>query len=237
MSEALRQSNDPLAVSPHEYFPAPEEVPGVSALPVLAPQQADLAAFSISDVDSLFELARLGKIPRSRALKQGEPEILKPQHLDIVLRRAMGFSPGQIARDMDLTGPWVSTILGHPDAQFLVTRLMSLRAMGGATSVQDKLEAAAHEMLDIALYHARNVKSPVVSQKSAFELMKMAGYGAAQKVDVTQTNRLDNEQVTRLAGALEEAARVRAAGLQPMKEIQPGVFEAVESGEGGGGSS
>lgn len=223
---------DPAGATPHELPELPPEVVG-AIVPETTPSPAPHEAYQKKTVEELFDMALNGQIPRGRELKTGEPESLSPQHLQWVLMRSMGFKPGQIVQQEILQGRpvtlnRVSVILNHPDSQFLLHRLMSYRAENHIGDVSERIRAHAHELVDIALHHARNVKKENASRQSVFDLLKMGGYGAVEKKQVEHSFSLPAAQANQLTGAIQEASALRQRRIETLEVGTAGSDNATE---------
>lgn len=218
-------SPDPVGATPHELH---QRIGAAAVERVEAPNP-----YEKKSIEELFDMALSGEVPRERPLKQGEPERLSAQHLQWVLMRSMGFRPGQIVELESRAGrevslPRVSVILHHPDAEFLLARLVSYRAEASMGSVTQRLAQHAHEMISINLHHARNVKKPELSQKTSMELLKLHYANEQKAPPEKQGAELDPAETARLARAIEASKRLRERGYTR--------YEVQETGAAGGDS-
>lgn len=155
------------------------------------------------ELQGLITRAMTGTLPRIRTLKEWEPDKLNARHVQMVMMRASGLKNNLIAELLDVGEANVSVVLGHPDAQFLLTKVLSYAAES-VTDIPTRLKAHAGEALDTALHWMRHGSDRVAS-KNAFELLKMAGYGAEQKSTVTHNVTLPAAQANQLTEALAES--------------------------------
>lgn len=166
-------------------------------------------------LDSLFARAMAGLIPRPRQLKAWEPELLDERHLHAILLRAGGMQQGQIAKMLNWSESWTSVVLNHPDAQYVLTRIVSFAA-DNVIDMETRIKAHAPEALDTIVEVMRESKDEKVRSTNAFELLKMAGYGSkkpeaptinAQNVQINQG--VPEKALTNLADAIRESRQIQ----------------------------
>lgn len=169
-------------------------------------------------LDSLFARAMSGLLPRSRALKSWEPDLLDERHLHAILLRAGGMSQAQIAKMLDWSESWTSVVLNHPDAQYVLTRLVSYAA-DNVIDMEARIKAHAPEALDTVVEVMRSSNDEKLRSQNAFELLKMAGYGSRNEkpaaqggVHIGQVNiaqSVPGPVVANLADAIREARQIK----------------------------
>lgn len=193
------EGTEATAVSPVQAVQDIEELPEL-------PKADDERALRL---EQLMTQAMTGELNRARSLKYWENLRLKPKHMQILLMAAAGYTNNMIANKMELTPARVSVILNHPDAQTLLSALVSYSAEN-LLDVKARIQAHAGEALDIALNVMRNSGDMKVQKDTAFELLKMAGYGAIERkqVDVNASLKMDKKDSSKLISALEESSEI-----------------------------
>lgn len=168
-----------------------------------------------------------GELTKARPLKYWENLRLKPRHLQMILMSASGYKNQEIAAQMHMTEARVSVILNHPDARMLLSQLVSYSAEN-LLDIRTRISAHAGEALDTVLHVMRNTRDDRVRSNTGFELLKMAGYGAAQKVEVQHGGAVElrGKDTTRLLAALEESAEVQDADYEVFLEKETGYKQA-----------
>src|SRR4051794_26004007 len=115
---------------------------GPTSAPVESPPQPQQAGWRATGTDGLFQpraqkrkdmadlfaRAMSGLLPRDRALEKWEPDVLDERHMQVVMLRSTGLDQRVIAKLTGYTESWVSVILNHPDAQYLLTMMLSYAA-------------------------------------------------------------------------------------------------------------
>lgn len=193
----------------------------------------DLGARSIKrrSIDETVARAMSGQLPRYRALKSWEPDKLDERHLQAVMMRASGLSQNRIAERMGWEPAWVSVILNHPDAQYVLTRIVSYAA-DNVIDLSERIRANAPEAFDTVLEVMRSTNDEKLRSANAFEILKMAGYGAKTGPQL-QVNTQINQGVSpkamgQLASAIRDSMRIQ--------EVSYEVLPAVVSESEGSGS-
>lgn len=217
---AVLVDGDPVGSTPHELRLLP-----AGGGEVMREAERQTNPFEQKTIDELYDMVLSGEVPRHRALKQGEPEVLSVQHLNWISLRAMGFTPGRIqlleaAQGREVTLNRISVILHHPDAEWMIARLASYRATGQISSTNEWLADVAGEAREVTLHHMRNVSKPELSAKTALELLKLR-YATEQ----AETPRGPAQvafapgEVSRLAGAITQANRLREIGYKRVEVL------------------
>lgn len=161
------------------------------------------------EMDDLIARAMSGLLPRSRSLKPWEPATLDERHLQIVMMRATGMKQNAIASLLGLQQAWVSVVLNHPDAQYLLTKIVGYAA-DEVLDVQQRIAAHAGEALDKVVEVMRTTQDQRLASANAFELLRMAGHGETKKVSVQAEIAVGKAQVDLLAEAIAEAQQLSA---------------------------
>lgn len=179
----------------------------------------DLGAHQIKRqmLDSLFARAMSGLLPRSRALRSWEPDLLDERHLQALLLRSGGMPQGAIAQMMGWSESWTSVVLNHPDAQYVLTRLVSYAA-DNVIDLETRIKGYAPEALDTAVEIMRSSPDEKLRSQNAFELLRMAGYGtkrvesekpaAGVHIGSMTINSVPEAAVNNLASAIREAREI-----------------------------
>lgn len=187
----------------------PRLLPDESEERRVEPRVPDLSPNARHELQGLFQRAMTGTLPRIRELKEWEPDKLNARHIQMVMMRACGMRNNDIAEILGVGEANVSVVLGHPDAQFLVTKILSYAAES-VTDIPTRIKAHAGEALDVALHWMRNGSDRVASN-NAFRLLEMAGYGAETKSKVTHEVTLPKEQAGQLTRALAESREIHSS--------------------------
>lgn len=160
---------------------------------------------------ALMLAAMEGSIPTHRPLKMWEPEKLSPMHINMILDRAAGMRPGEIAEKYAVDFARTSVILNHPMATKLYATIMG-EAADALADPRKRIEGYAHEMIEVKIDLVRNTEThPRLRNAIADDLLDRAGYGARHVVDINNKHTIQMPAVLaeRLASGLDEAARLR----------------------------
>lgn len=176
------------------------------ASPASASSLAVRPAKSVSDV---VRDVLAGLLPRGRALRDGEPAVLSALHISMIFDKALGMRTKELAEKYDSTESWVSRIIHHPDAEFLLAAIMG-QVADNLTDPRARLEGYAHEAINVKVELLRTSRNDALRDRIATDFLDRAGYGAPQKIDVNShsTFSLDPETSAKLSGALDAARRV-----------------------------
>jgi hypothetical protein len=196
-------------------FPTPQEAeqvqaPGVRSEPVMD-QPFFVNQTKRQALDSLFAQVLVGAVERSRPLKSWEPDRLDERHLQVIMLRAANMQQDMIARMTGFTESWLSIILNHPDAQYVLTKIISFAA-DSVIDMQARIKAVAPEALDTVVTVMRNSRDERLRSANAFDLLKMAGYGAVEKKEVRHEVAVPAPQWTELANAIRESQSLEVQG-------------------------
>lgn len=180
-----------------ELTEVPEETPSVSIQKRV-------------ELDQYFAMAMSGLLPRSRELNYWEPKRLDERHLQAIMMRAAGLQQGLIAKNMGWTDAWTSVVLNHPDAVYLLHKIVSYSA-DNVLDIQARVKAHSGEMLDRIIEITRTTNDQRLASSNAFEILKMAGYGAVEKKQVEVNMQIPKQNLGLLQAALEESSALRMA--------------------------
>lgn len=182
----------------------------------------DLASRQIKRraIDVLMAKAMSGQLPRYRSLKSWEPDKLDERHIQAVLMRAGGMSQNKIAEYLGWEPAWTSVILNHPDAQYLLTRIVSYAA-DNVIDLQERIKATAPEAFDTVLEVMRSTNDQDLRSKNAFEILKMAGYGAQKSPAVVINSQVNQGVSAKAIGQLTQAIREAAMIQEVQYEVLP----------------
>jgi hypothetical protein len=193
----------------------PHELDDVTGLPDdLEPTidlNADRGALKKLAMEELFARCMSGLLPRSRPLKSWEPDTLDERHIQAILLRASGLQQKAIAAITGWDEPWVSVILNHPDAQYILTRLLSYAA-DNVIDLTARIKATAPEAFDTVVTVMRTSNDEKVRTANAFEILKMAGYGSRPAAPAANTT-VQQGGVTVNVGQMNVATSVPTKGL------------------------
>lgn len=160
-------------------------------------------------IEELLEKAKAGTLERSRPLKPWEPEKLSETALQIVLLRAAGMRQRRIVEFLNetqgtnLSDSSVSQICNHPDAQLLLTKLISYAA-DEVVDIQARIKAYAGEGVDEAVRIMRVTNDQRLAAKIAFEFLDRAGYNTVQKSESKVTVVASPKGLANLTAAIRE---------------------------------
>lgn len=182
-----------------------------------------------AQIAELFEKALSGELPRSRPLKTNEPERLNERHLAMVSMRATGLHQRLIAKAFGDNDLYVHQVLNHPDAVFLLSQLLAMRAVSGNV-FQERMEALAEpamSAIEDALLEddPDTVKVALKRAPLAFRVLEQSG-----KI-VKPAARLEGEVTHRFEASGEQMSLLRTA-LREGREIKDAVWTTVEVSEG-----
>ena len=189
------------------------------------------------ELDQLYAMALSGLLPRSRELKSWEPARLDERHLQAVVMRAAGLQQGYIAKCLGFTEPWTSIILNHPDAQYLLSKIVGY-ASDNVLEIQTRIKGVAGEALDKIVEVMRSTSDQRLASNNAFELLKMAGYGAVEKKQVEHQVSVPKQSMDLLSAALNESNQIMV--VESQYRMVPGPinseFPAVPENSGSVGA-
>ena len=160
-----------------------------------------------SPVPELVQAALRGIMPLSRPLKPTEPVKFSPLHIQMLMDRAMGMRPSEIAQKYDLEPARVSVILHHPYADRIIGAIMATLA-DRVTDPVERMRGYTHEMIDTKLEIVRDRKTPKALRNAiASDFLDRSGYGARRQLEITtpQAPTVPIEAVSKLTDALREA--------------------------------
>lgn len=201
----------------------PSEPKGSTPKPLYTvEQQAQIA--------ELFERALVGELPRSRPLKTNEPERLNERHLAMVSMRATGLHQRLIAKAFGDNDLYVHQVLNHPDATYLLSQLLAMRAVSGNV-FQERMEALAEpamSAIEDALLEddPETVKIALKRAPLAFRVLEQGG-----KI-LKPASRLEGEVKHSFEASKDQLDLLRLA-LQEGREVRDAVYTVVEVSERG----
>lgn len=175
----------------------------------LPPEEPATKVAKRIEMDQYIAMAMSGLLPRSRELNYWEPKLLDERHLRAVMMRATGLQQGFIAREMGWTDAWTSVVLNHPDAVYILQKVVSYAA-DSVLDIQTRVKGHAGEMLDRILEITRTTADQRLASQNAFEILKMAGYGAVEKKQVEHSVHIPTQKLDLLQAALEESNSIRS---------------------------
>ena len=137
------------------------------------------------------------------------PKKMRPRHRQAIMLHEAGFDQKQIAEMLGYTQGRVSIILNSRRAEVEVVRhearkLITDRTMDVATRIQ----ASAHEMLDITIHHARNKADAANSRLAARDLLHMAGFSPVKKTASINATVPVPQEVADALGMLDKTQEV-----------------------------
>lgn len=113
-------------------------------------------------------------------LESYQPKRFNSRHRAVCILLAQGFANNEIAEITGYSESRVSTIKNDPRATAVI-REAEKEFMNSLGDVASKIEALAHEAVDVAAQVMRDAKDESVALRSAFGLLDRGGYGKVQK--------------------------------------------------------
>lgn len=168
---------------------------------------------NLERLQHLIDRAGTGTLVRDRDLKPWEPDRLSPVHIQMCLDRAAGASVTEVAAKYDYDISRVSVVLRHPDAQQIMTTVLSMSA-DRLVDVTERLKYLAPEALNVKVELMRLAGAESLRDKAASDILSMAGFGSRKGIEVNvndnrrQTLVLPAQAAEGLMAALAEARRV-----------------------------
>lgn len=220
----------------YEPFQEDQPLPGEKpSSPAAAADPADVNKhFSDEARMERMQMAMLdvmsGSVARGRYLKYWENLRLKPIHMQMLLMKAAGYTNASIAETVHYDPSRVSVVVNHPDAQYLLSHLVSYQAER-LLDVNARIQAHAGEALDTALMLMRTGKEEV-RERVSFKLLDRAGYGAIQKSETVHKVEMPVAQAENLSVAVREAMQVEQM-VEADWEVMEHPPEEGQDDEGG----
>lgn len=206
---------------PGDGLPGGQDQPGSSDIVVPQPQR--------EVVPELIKAAMEGTLATSRALKKTEPLKLSPTHINMIMDRAAGWTPTEIAQKHDYTLERVSHILNHPYAEVIIGAILGSLAER-VTDPLERIRAYQHEMIDVKIQIVRDPTTPkALRNQIADDFLDRAGLTATRKVEVQTpvAPSLPPALADRVVQALEAAKAVLAVPydryLTAVKAVEGGI--------------
>lgn len=198
-----------------------------------------------ASIETLMEVALANGLPRSRPLKPWEPDKLNPRHLQAILMKAAGVSNKLIAAELGVGEPNISVVVNHPDAQYILARIIGYAAEN-VVDIEARIQGMAPMVLDRFSDILATSKKEEIVVKLGFGLLDRAGYGEVKKQEAVVKHEfaMPTKQVELLADAIKEAQGIEDAqyvvvasdAIQKENQLPPGGPNPVGS-EGGSGQS
>lgn len=170
-------------------------------------------------IAELFRMALDGELTqfRRRELKANEPDRLNERHFGMISLRATGLHQRLIAKAYGDNDLYVHQVLNHPDAQYLLTQLIAMRASAG-NQYQERMEALAEPAMS-AIEDALldddpdTVKIALKKAPLAFRVLEQGGKikkpAAEGRVDHTHRFEASPQQMGLLREALLESRELK----------------------------
>lgn len=158
---------------------SPPEVPGTEASsPSVSPQDqiTRRREQNLARLQGIIEAAVRGDLPRDRELKEWEPDKLSTTAIQAILDRSAGVPVAVIAEKYNYNASYVSVLMNHPDAQTLMTTILSMSA-DRVTDIDERLKHLAPEAMNVKVELMRNSRLDTIRDKAASDILDMAGYG------------------------------------------------------------
>lgn len=185
-------------------------------------------------IAELFERARRGDIPRSRALLPHEPDLLNERHCQAIMMRCMGMKQKDIAAALGYTDSTVSIVLNHPDAQFVIDQLQGFTAIS-VTDIDTRLKRLTPKALDAieAVFDdeieddPKAVNARVQRARMGFALLEHNGHGKKSEVKHDHQHSIAPASAALISRALRESREI--------ENIEYSVLPAPGGGAEGSG--
>lgn len=185
---------------------------------------------NLERLQNLIDKAMKGQLPRERELKDHEPQKLNEVHFQWIFDRATGMTGVEIAEKYGYSSVYVNVILAHPDAQFILSTILSMSA-DKLTDMTARLQHLAPEALNVKVELMRQAKTEALKDKAASDILALAGYGGKTGTSIT----INNQKNTGPSLVLpEKAAKGLVEALlasQRVKELDYSQYLAGSQGE------
>lgn len=198
---------------------------------------------AVENLKGVIDKALDGTLARDRDPQPWEPQKLTPVHMQMIYDRVAGYQLKEIAERYEYTPVQVANVLGSPDAQTVISTILSMQSTG-LLDMEARFKALAPEALNVQVGLMRDPEVHAsVRAKITSTILDRAGYAPRTKstIDVNQRIFLPAQVATGLKAALEESNRVRtvdyskflrsAGGAQAEQETSS-KLESVGLGSG-----
>lgn len=190
------------------------------------------------DVRDLIARCMAQEEPRTRPLRDWEPDKLSARHVMMCMLRAAGFRTGEIAGILGLGQPSVSNALCSEYGQKVTRAIMYARGTR-VLDIRSKLDEFASDILDHM--HSAAMRSDDLEQisKVGFGLLDRAGYGAVAKVQNVPAQApvtAQDHHLARIASALDLSVAVDTS-VMPIHVPGRPPEESVQSPSADGAAS
>lgn len=128
-------------------------------------------------------------IPMAPSMVEQAPLRLRPKHRHCIMLHELGYKGSEIARMVGYSEPRVSVILNWQGPEVDKYRQEARDQVQARTlEVGDRINVSAHEMLDVMMHHARNLKDASNSRLAARDILHMAGFSPVKKTASINAN-------------------------------------------------
>lgn len=189
--------------------------------------------------EAMLQSGRIAQIVEEAAFDEhasisgldGRRSKLKQHLVPLILDRLNGMELKHLAEKYDMTTQGVQHVLNRPSTRKFVAKLLAEYARG-LGDVRERIMHHATEAVDTVVDLMRNGVKEETKQKSAFALLRMAGYDNNITTAVTINEQpLDSsviEKTNKLLEALQESSQARRKGYNKYVEASGTVVEAKE---------
>jgi len=169
-----------------------------------------LAAETSARVAELIVKALKGELPRDREPLGAEPQVLSELHINMILDRVAGMTAVEIGEKWDYHPGRVLCVLGHPDAQTIMSTMLAMQA-GHLVSLEERFKTLAPLALNTKVALMQNPETPAgVRDRAASDILDRAGF-APRKVEEHKHEHkilMPAQAATGLSEALAAASRI-----------------------------
>lgn len=162
-------------------------------------------------LENVVKSAIQGTLPRDRELRAYEPERLSPTMLNAIIDQASGMDIAEVCAKYEINQVYFRMLINHPDAQTLRAAILGSTA-DRLADPRARIEGMVGEALNVKVELMRTAKSEQVRDKSASDLLALAGYGGrGTQINVNSNNRTSLHLPKEAGLALAEAMKLAAS--------------------------
>lgn len=182
------------------------ESPESLALEKIALDEQLMASVEDPGLRDLIQSILRGEEPLDRPLHPWEPKKFNAAHINVILMRAAGFKPGELAEMLGYDRSRISVILGHPYAVRLLAFILPMAAKS-ALNTRARLDSYASRMLDKVYQIGLDTDDEQVATRIGFGLIDRSSYAPTRFAEVHHKHTLSAPaaSINRLTDALAES--------------------------------
>ena len=202
----------------------------------LAADKLDIDAKTFAGIDSpelqeMIQRILEGSEPLDRPLHPWEPKRFNAAHVNIILMRAAGFKPGELAEMLGFDRSRISVILKHPYANRLLALLLPLAAKS-AMNTRARLDTYASRMLDRVYQVGIESEDEQVVTRIGFGLIDRSSFAPTRQAEIHHKHTLSAPaaSITRLSAALDESRELDRQITPDYTILPAGEGDAAQDG-------